>query len=77
MKSGMRSSWSYLKTVPFVGFLRGQWLRIHLPMQGHRFSPGLGGVYMPRGDSALEQQLLSLCSRGQEPQLLSPYAPDA
>ena len=40
----MRSSWSYLKTVAFVGFLRGQWLRIHLPMQGPRFGPGLGGA---------------------------------
>ena len=34
--------------------------------------PGLGGSHMLRGNWAREPQLLSLCSRAREPQLLKP-----
>ena len=40
-------------------------------------SPGLGGSYMPRSNWARAPQLLSLCSRAREPQLLSPRAATA
>ena len=36
--------------------------------------PGLGRSHMPQSKSACAAQLLSLCSRAQEPQLLSPRA---
>ena len=35
-------------------------------------SPGLGRSHMPRSNWAREPQLLSLCSRAHEPQLLKP-----
>ena len=35
-------------------------------------SPGPGRSHMPRSNSACAPQLLSLCSRVREPQLLSP-----
>ena len=35
-------------------------------------SPGLGGSHMPWSNSARAPQLLSLCSRAHEPQLLKP-----
>ena len=37
-------------------------------------SPGPGRSHMPRSNWALAPQLLSLCSRAREPQLLSPHA---
>ena len=37
-------------------------------------SPGLGRSHMPRSNKAHVPQLLSLCSRAREPQLLSPRA---
>ena len=37
-------------------------------------SPGPGGSHMPRSNEARAPQLLSLCSRAREPQLLSPRA---
>ena len=37
-------------------------------------SPGPGRSRMPRSNSARAPQLLSLCSRAREPQLLSPHA---
>ena len=54
--------------------LVAQWLRIHLPMQGHGFEP-----WSRKIPHAVEQltpapQILSLCSRAREPQLLSPCA---
>ena len=36
--------------------------------------PGPGRSYMPRSNKARARQLLSLCSRAHEPQLLSPRA---
>ena len=38
-------------------------------------SPGLGSSHMPRSNEARAPQLLSLRSRAQKPQLLSPHAP--
>ena len=35
-------------------------------------SPGLGRSHMPRNNKACEPQLLSLCPRAREPQLLKP-----
>ena len=35
-------------------------------------SPGPGRSHMPRSNEARVPQLLSLCSRGREPQLLNP-----
>ena len=35
-------------------------------------SPGLGRSHMPRSNKAHAPQLLSLCSRAREPQLLTP-----
>ena len=55
--------------------LVAQWLRVHLPMQGTRIralvreDPTCRGATKPRAS-----QLLSLCSRAREPQLLSPRA---
>ena len=55
--------------------LVAQWLRIRLPMQGTRVQslvredPTCHGATKPRAS-----QLLSLCSRAREPQLLSPRA---
>ena len=52
-----------------------QWLQIHLPVQGTRVralvreDPTCRGATKPRAP-----QLLSLCSRAREPQLLSPRA---
>ena len=37
-------------------------------------SPGPGGSHVPRSNEARAPQLLSLCSRAREPQLLSPGA---
>ena len=37
-------------------------------------SPGPGRYHMPRSNEAHVPQLLSLCSRAREPQLLSPHA---
>ena len=37
-------------------------------------SPGPGSSHMPRSNEAHVPQLLSLCSRAHEPQLLSPHA---
>ena len=37
-------------------------------------SPGPGRSHMPRSNYARVPQLLSLCSRAREPQLLSPHA---
>ena len=37
-------------------------------------SPGPGRSHMPRSNKACVPQLLSLCSRAHEPQLLSPHA---
>ncbi|CAI9163920.1 unnamed protein product [Rangifer tarandus platyrhynchus] len=39
-----------------------------------RSMPGLGRPRMPRNSSACGPQLLRLCSRAQEPQLVSPQA---
>ena len=37
-------------------------------------SPGPGGSHMPQSNSVCASQLLSLCSRAREPQVLSPHA---
>ena len=50
-----------------------QWLRIHLPMQAHGFDPCSGKIPHAAEQLTHGPQLLSLCSRAQEPQLLSPY----
>ena len=39
-------------------------------------SPGPGGSHMPRSNKARAPQLLSLCSRAREPQLLKPVRLD-
>ena len=56
-------------------FLVAQWLRIHLPMQGTRVrAPVWEDPTCRRATKARAPQLLSLCSRAREPQLLSPWA---
>ena len=55
--------------------LVAQWLRIHLLLQGDMSSsPALGRSYMPWSNKTCAPQLLSLCSRDREPQLLSTCA---
>ena len=50
-----------------------QWIRIHLPVQGHMGSiPGLGRFPMSRGNKVPGPQLLSPCSRACELYLLKP-----
>ena len=51
-----------------------QWLRMHPAMQGDLGSiPGLGRSHMLWNNKACGPQLLSLCSRAWEPQLLSSH----
>ena len=53
--------------------LVAQWLRIRLPMQGTRVRAlAREDPNMPRSNKARAPQLLSLCSRAREPQLLKP-----
>ena len=56
-----------------------QWLRLHLPMQGHRFN--LWSRKIPHGTGQISPPQLQLClhlqslqSRAQGPPLLSPCA---
>ena len=55
-----------------------QWLKQKSPLAnaGETSSiPDLGRSHVPQSNKAHGSQLLSLCSRAQEPQLLSPLAP--
>ena len=63
---------------PSVGFPGGSVVK-NLPANAGDTSsiPGLGRSRMPRGTSARVPWLLSLCSRAQEPQLLTPEHPRA
>ena len=64
----------YLKWISWA-FLVVQWWwgEVHLPVQETKvFVPCLGGFCMPRSSWACVPQLLRLCFRAPEPQLLSP-----
>ena len=52
-----------------------QWQRICLPMQESGVIPNPGRSHMPWSNQAHAPQLLSLCSRAQESQLLEPACP--
>ena len=72
-----RTVWMFLKKlkIELLNFPGVQWLRIRLPMQGTwvqalvREDPTCRGATKP-----CAPQLLSLCSRAREPQMLSPRA---
>ena len=52
--------------------LVAQWLRIHLPVQGHGFQPWSGKIPHAAEQGSRGPCLLSLHSRAREPQLLKP-----
>ena len=64
----------YLKWISWASLVvQWWWGEVHLPVQETKvFVPGLGGFCMPWSSWACAPQLLRLCFRAPEPQLLSP-----
>ena len=67
--------WRFIKRFQKGGFPGGAVVK-NLPANARHtgLSPAPGGSHMPQSNKARAPQLLSLCSRGREPQLLSPRA---
>ena len=60
------------KRLPWASLV-AQWLRIRLPVEWTRgLSPGPGRSHILQSNKAHAPQLLSLCSRARQPQLLKP-----
>ena len=54
-----------------IRILVAQWIRICLPIMGHRFKPSSGKILHATEQLGLAPGLPSLCSRAHKPHLLS------